>query len=92
MVGNRKDYGELITAEEIVKLSLDFGTSETFAICDKIIQEYERKAPTSRRNDRYFYMHGLFSALYDGGKIQGIREERARAKERTYRHKINPSQ
>ena len=77
MIGNAKRaFPELITPAEAVALSVKYGTAEAGARAIDIANEYQRQ--TEGERDR----RDIAAAIYDAGRMQGIREERARRKAR----------
>lgn len=81
MIGNAKRaFPELITPAEAVALSVKYGTAEAGARAIDIANEYQRQ--TEGERDRRFREYWTLAAIYDAGRMQGIREERARRKAR----------
>ena len=74
----------LFTIEEIMQLTEHTTLTKTY-IAKDIYTEYERKYEREYKDTRNSYDHyGMFllaiGTIFDAGRIQGIREERARKK------------
>lgn len=82
MIGNlTRSIPELITPAEAVSLSLQYGTSQEALIVHDIAKEWDKRSETKLKHhiDRYYW---LLATCYSAGRIQGIREERSRRKQK----------
>lgn len=83
MVGNctKPQPALLVSAQEAVHLGKNYGTVDTLYIAQEIAEEYyktlEAEEQTGLR-DHYYEFIMLCSILFDAGRLQGIREERAK--------------
>lgn len=68
----------MITAEEVVEIFRRAGTVESLQRARDIEQAYTKLNNIENEPDLTWYKYGLLAAVYDGGRIQGIREERAK--------------
>ena len=75
MTGKRQ-FPELITAAEAVKLGREEGTRESIDRAVQIVNEWQ-KAKQFPDSPGYDYWC-MLATIYDAGRIQGIREERKR--------------
>ena len=73
----------LVTAEEAVAISNKAGTVEECFIAVEIAEEWWRQMPPIMResHDVLFIRSTLYATLWTAGRLQGIREERAKRKE-----------
>ena len=79
MIGNPKvTHPDLISAAEAVALS-SFTTCESAYRAAAIADEFRKR---SRERDPRSLMIWIYAAIFDAGRIQGIREERSRRKAR----------
>lgn len=80
-----RTYHELTDPAQAVKITLfchNFFISDTYT-CRQIIDAYNAEIPANeRQKDPFFYTAGLYATLYNAGRIQGKREERARRRGR----------
>lgn len=87
MIGKR-DESQMITAKEAVTISLKAGTVNSMERALDIIDTLRATAPKFRAwivcGDKWSFYVAL-GTIYEAGRIQGIREERARAKEKARR-------
>lgn len=80
-----REYHELTNPTEAVKITHRY---HPFFIadattCRQIVDAYNAEIPAEDRlADPIFYRVGLYVALYNAGRIQGKREERARRRTR----------
>ena len=83
MIGKR-DESQMITAKEAVTISLKAGTVTSMNRALDIIDTLRATAPKFRAwtacGDKWSFYVAL-AAIYDAGRIQGIREERAKNRE-----------
>lgn len=81
MMGNlSRSIPELITPAEAVSLTLSHATAQEFMIGHDIAVEYGKRAGKIKSEiDRY---HWLLATCYCAGRLQGIREERRRRKQK----------
>jgi hypothetical protein len=84
MIGKKNDRPLYITAQEIAEITDRAGTIDSIMIADEI-QAAVLKLQEGKITDRRWLYSLIISAIYDGGRIQGIREERAKAKEKARR-------
>ena len=75
----KRDHKRLVDPLEIVELFDRFGTSE--AIADGAAIFYEWQEHGKKSTDRLFDSLCLLGAVFEAGRIQGIREERRRRRE-----------
>ena len=68
----------LVTPEEAVELSHDHGKTSEIHIVKAIVEEWGEKYGRDYRH-RAFDFYYMLSAVFTAGRIQGKREERARA-------------
>ena len=68
----------LVTPEEAVELSHDHGKTSEIHIVKAIVEEWGEKYGRDYRH-RTFDFYCMLSAVFTAGRIQGKREERARA-------------
>lgn len=68
----------LIDPEEIVELCLSYATIDTGNVAAELVEHYNRKSPYTGRYRTFC----LLATLYEAGRIQGMREERAKRKPR----------
>ena len=75
---------QMITAEEAVAISLRAGTLTACNRALEIAVEYERQKPpiVDKCEDETFKAACLYATIWEAGRIQGIREERSKKKER----------
>lgn len=73
MIG-KQDTPQLITAQEAVKLSRRAGTIDSLELARNIAIEWKRTSDGN--NDPIFNYLCMLGAIYDAGRIQGIREQR----------------
>lgn len=78
----KKHTKELITPEEIVSITGRAGTIDSVDRARDIEQAFFELNKGKACNDSKWAYYCLLSAIYDGGRIQGIREERARQREK----------
>lgn len=69
--------GRMITAEESVAISHRAATVDSCFIAREISHEYMMQNPP-REGEYTLWLYCMYGAIYDAGRIQGIREERAR--------------
>ena len=69
----------MIEVEEIVRLS-ELTTVISIDLARAIEKAYKRFYDPKAEKDKLWYHYCLLAAIFDGGRIQGIREERARRK------------
>lgn len=81
MIGKKNERPLYITAQEIAEITDRAGTVDSIMIADEI-QAAVLKLQEGKVTDRRWLYSLIIAAIYDGGRIQGIREERARAKEK----------
>ena len=74
----KKHTKELITPEEIVSITGRAGTIDSINRARDIEQAFLELNKGSDCSGNKWTYYCLLSAIYDGGRIQGIREERAR--------------
>lgn len=77
MIG-KKQYPALITAEEAVRVGQAAGECESIHRVTEIYHEW-KKSPQFPDSPGYDFWC-MLAAMYDAGRIQGIREERSRRK------------
>ena len=68
----------LITPEEAIELSYNHATTKEFYIVQAIVEEWGKKYGNNYSH-RLFDFYRMLSAVFTAGRIQGKREERARA-------------
>ena len=71
---------QLVTPEEAVELALKFGTAKAAYIAKDIADEYKRR--TAGEKDGIFRQLFMYAAIFEAGRLQGVREERYRRKPR----------
>lgn len=72
----KKKYGQLITAQEAVRIANKACTvSDTKFVLD-IAHEWWKDPYNNKHRFEYYNQAFLLSAVYTAGRIQGIREER----------------
>lgn len=64
-----------ITPQEAIRL-FDFATSYEMTICKELYEEYRRSR--GRDKDYFWDLMSVCCFCYDTGRVQGIREERAK--------------
>ena len=74
----KKEHERLVDPVQIVELFGRFGTSEAIADGAAIFYAWQERGGKS--TDGLFDSLCLLGALYEAGRIQGIREERRRRK------------
>lgn len=84
MIGKKNDRPLYITAQEIAEITDRAGTIDSIMIADEI-QAAVLKLQGGKTTSRRWLYSLIIAAIYDGGRIQGIREERAKAKEKARR-------
>ena len=72
MIGNTP---ALVTPEEVVRLALSYATARDVWIALDIANEWKKQASGK---DGDFSLYWLYAAIFEAGRIQGIREERNR--------------
>lgn len=77
---SKKESPQLITTEEAVTLCIKFATLDDVYTAEDIYLAYMDKVKDTR-DERYVEMCTL-AAIYSAGRIQGIREERAKRRHR----------
>lgn len=77
---SKKESPQLITTEEAVTLCAKFATLDDIYTAEDIYLAYIDKVKDTR-DERYAEMCVL-AAVYSAGRIQGIREERAKRRQR----------
>lgn len=83
MIGKR-DFPELITPQEIAELCSSYGTTESIERSMNIVQAVRQRESKDSRNDPHWVYYVVLGTIYEAGRIQGIREERLKKKERTF--------
>ena len=84
MVGKR-DFPELITPQEAAELCARYGTTECIERGRNIAEAVkQRETESGWNNDPYWIYYVSLGTIYEAGRIQGIREERLKKKERTF--------
>lgn len=68
----------MINPVETVELCLQYGTIDSGSIAVEIANRYEERTPYTGR----YRLFCLLGTVYEAGRLQGIREERARRKPR----------
>lgn len=81
MVG-KQDTVILIDPEEVAELSRRAGTLESMYIAVDVIASYLKCSASSVGSALSWEQLCALAAVYDAGRIQGIREERAKRQER----------
>ena len=74
----KKDHPLLISAEEVAEICGKAGTTESIDRALNIIAACKKCAVPSNAFGLTWERLCLIASIYDGGRIQGIREERAR--------------
>lgn len=77
---SKKESPQLITTEEAVTLCIKFATLDDVYTAEDIYLAYMDKVKDTR-DESYAEMCAL-AAIYSAGRIQGIREERAKRRHR----------
>lgn len=72
----KREHERLVDPVQIVELFDRFGTSE--AIADGAAIFYEWQEHGRKSTDRLFDSLCILGAIFEAGRIQGIREERSR--------------
>ena len=72
----KKAHKRLVDPLEIVELFDRFGTAEAIADAAAIFYEWQERG--KKNTDRLFDRLCLLGAIFEAGRIQGIREERSR--------------
>lgn len=81
MLGNlTKQPSIMVTVDEVVTLCRKYGTTETADFCYQVAQEWNKR---SHQPDSLFSLMCMCSCLFDAGRVQGKREERAARRSRT---------
>ena len=83
MVGKR-DFPELITPQEAAELCSSYGTIESMERGRSIAEAVRQSESKHGYNDPYWIYCVSLGTIYEAGRIQGIREERLKKKERTF--------
>lgn len=79
MMGNfTKGIENLVTAEEIVELFRHQGTFDEIGNAKAIIEEWQRTSTSDSAKDGAWDFSLMIGCIYAAGRIQGIREERAK--------------
>lgn len=86
MTGKR-NFKQLISPKEIVELCRTEGTCEEMFTAREIMKEYEKAVPDKRDYNWWFCC--MLATIYEGGRIQGIREERQRIRDKRSVHIMN---
>lgn len=76
MIG-RDNREPLISIPETVATVRKFGTAETLRWVNEIIREWQKLITETEAQDIQWANARLCSALFDIGRIEGIKEERA---------------
>lgn len=87
MIGKRY-FDELITAKEVVELCSKNGTIDEMMQARAIFEEYERTVPKEPKDPNWWF-YCMLATIYEGGRIQGIREERQRIRDKRTVHIMN---
>lgn len=87
MIGKRY-FDELITAKEVVQICKKYGTFDEMVRARAIFKEYERTVPKVPKDPSWWF-YCMLASVYNGGRIQGIREERQRIREKRTVHIMN---
>jgi len=69
----------LITPQEAVKLAEKNGTITELYLVNEIMEEY-RATAKNQSTDPFFNQLQLAGVLFSAGRVQGVREERAKRK------------
>lgn len=77
---SKKESPQLITTEEAVTLCIKFATLDDIDTAEDIYLAYMDKVKDTR--DKRYAEMCVLAAIYSAGRIQGIREERAKRKQR----------
>ena len=77
MIG-KQDIPQLITAQEAVEISRRAGAIDSVNMARDIALEWKRTSDGLR--GRAFDYWCMLASIYDAGRIQGIREQRQRAR------------
>ena len=75
----KKNTKEMITAQEIVAICDKAGTIDSIDRARAIEQAFLELNKDDNTDSKWKY-YCMLAAIYDGGRIQGIREEKARQK------------
>ena len=79
MIGNGKAQ-LLISPQEAITIARKFGTVDTIDIALELCKEWNSQTSTDIwTGHRDFSFMCMLSAIFDAGRIQGIREERQKA-------------
>lgn len=76
---NGKPIPRLIDVPEAVTLSMKYSTTGSAYTAKEIADEYERACSEQHRGPHSIAW--MYAAIFDAGRIQGIREERSRRRE-----------
>lgn len=80
MIGRETNY--MITPEEAVKLSNEFGTASEWYFAKDLYEEWKKHLTESDAKEPEFSFFKLLSMCFNTGRINGIREERSLRKEK----------
>lgn len=78
----KKETEPMITAAEAVRNSA-FSTAYDLNFCYEIYKKY--RSAGNQYNDELLDTMCVFACMYNAGYVQGIREERAKAKQKKHR-------
>ena len=71
---------KLVKPAEVIKISMWHRTSADSRIALEIAEAFDKEYIGFLKESSRFYRMCLFTAIWNGGRIQGIREERQRRK------------
>lgn len=74
----KENIPELISAEEAAAISYRAGTISSMDRAREIMDAYLKLEPLT--DDQKYYAYCVLATIYDAGRIQGIREERLKRK------------
>lgn len=80
MLGNPKkpDPPIMVSAEEVCRLETKFGTVQEIEFCVEVLRHWQENYSDWHDEDPRYGMMVRTAALFTAGRLQGIREERAR--------------
>lgn len=76
---DKLDFDVLVSPEEAVKISAYHRGINDLSVAMSIAEAYNKMSLFSK-SEPLFYTGGMLAAVWNGGRIQWIREERAKRK------------